>query len=147
MDIEKYNGSGYFDPTAYVALKRIEKEKQRRNNYRPRVFICSPYRGDIEKNTKMALDFCRFAIKEGYSPFCPHLFFPLLLDEKDKNQRELGILMGMIFLDCCSQIWVFGDTVSEGMAKEIDRAKRYSKPIRFFTSDCKETDCGNTKLN
>ncbi len=139
----KYNGSGYFDPTAYIALKRIENEKQRRHNYRPRVFVCSPYSGDIEKNTKAAIRFCRFAINQGYSPFCPHLFYPLLKDEKEKSQRELGILMGMVFLDSCSQVWVFGDVITNGMSKEIDRAKRYSKPIRFFTRDCKEVDCRN----
>ena len=52
--------------------------------------------------------------------------------------------MGMIFLDCCTQVWVFGKTLTSGMRQEIDRARRYSKPIRFFTTDCMEVDCGNT---
>lgn len=134
MDMEKLNGSGYFDPTAYAALKRIEKEKQKRRNYRPRVFICA-------SSAEQAKDYCRFAISQGYSPYCPDLFFPLLLNDKE---HDLGLLMGMIFLDCCSQVWVFGPEITEEMAKQINRAGRYSKPVRFFTAECKEVDHGNT---
>ena len=144
MDMGKYNAEGYFDPTAYAALKRIERERKKRNNYRPRVFICSPYESDDRSNSTKAKEYCRFAISEGYSPYCPHLFFNQFLNDEDKKEQELGLRMGMIFLDCCSQVWVFGSSFTAGMRQEIDRAKRYSKPIRFFTTDCKEVDCGNT---
>lgn len=143
MDMEKLNGSGYFDPTAYAALKRIERERKQRNNYRPRVFICSPYERDDGTNASNAKEYCRFAIREGYSPYCPHLFFDQLLNDEDPIEQDLGLRMGMIFLDCCSQVWVFGEDITEGMAKEMNRAMRYSKPLRFFSKDCKEVDRGN----
>ena len=33
---------------------------------------------------------------------------------------------------------IFGDTVSEGMKKEISRARWRNIPVRHFTEDCKE---------
>ena len=51
MGINKYNSEGYYDPTVYEALSNIEKEeKAARRVYRPLVYICSPYAGDIERN-------------------------------------------------------------------------------------------------
>jgi len=35
---------------------------------------------------------------------------------------------------------VFGDVVSEGMAAEIDKAKRMRKKIRYFTDDLQEKE-------
>lgn len=48
MSISKFNAEGYYDPTPYEALLRIEREA-RKAPYRPMVFICSPYAGDIER--------------------------------------------------------------------------------------------------
>ena len=48
MGINKYNSEGYYDPTVYEALSNIEKEeKAARRVYRPLVYICSPYAGDV----------------------------------------------------------------------------------------------------
>lgn len=54
MDEMKYNSEGYYDPTTYEALMKIEQEERaarKAANYRPLVYICSPYAGDVEKNT------------------------------------------------------------------------------------------------
>ena len=48
MDKEKYNSEGYYDPTCYEALSNIAKEEIRK--FRPIVYICSPYSGDVERN-------------------------------------------------------------------------------------------------
>ena len=40
----------------------------------------------------------------------------------------------------CEELWVFGDVVSEGMAAEIDKAKRMRKKIRYFTDDLQEKE-------
>ncbi|WP_456064401.1 hypothetical protein [Clostridium prolinivorans] len=52
MSISKFNAEGYYDPTAYEALLRIEREA-RKAPYRPMVFICSPYAGCINVKIKM----------------------------------------------------------------------------------------------
>ena len=62
MGINKYNSEGYYDPTVYEALSNIEKEeKAARRVYRPLVYICSPYAGDVERTVNMARVYSRFA--------------------------------------------------------------------------------------
>ena len=46
--------------------------------------------------------------------------------------------MALILLTRCNELWYFGDTVSDGMKKEISRARWRNIPVRHFTEDCKE---------
>lgn len=46
--------------------------------------------------------------------------------------------MGIVLLGKCEHVWVFGDLISEGMAAEIEKAKKQRKTIRYFTEDLKE---------
>ena len=75
--ISLYNHEGYRDPTAYAALNRAEKafkQKQKevrssvyqKNPYRPLVFICSPFAGDIKRNVAAARQYCRFAVSKNH---------------------------------------------------------------------------------
>ena len=76
MDELKYNSEGYYDPVVYEALTKIEREERearRKAAYRPLVYICSPYAGDVEKNTFRARAFSRFAVEKKYIPIAPHL--------------------------------------------------------------------------
>ena len=67
MIIDKFNGEGYYDPTAYEAMTAIEKEGKVTHAFRPIVYICSPYAGDTESNVKAAREYSRFAVDMGYS--------------------------------------------------------------------------------
>ena len=52
MSISKFNSEGYYDPVVYEALTKVEAEERAARAaaaYRPLVYICSPYAGDIEK--------------------------------------------------------------------------------------------------
>ena len=71
--MNRYNSEGYYDPTAYAALVRAGADA-RRLPHRPLVFICSPYAGDIERNTENARRYCRFAVSKNCIPVAPHLF-------------------------------------------------------------------------
>ena len=84
------------------------------------VYICSPYRGDIENNIRKAREYCKMAIKEDCMPICPHIYFTQFLDDNCPDDREKGMELGLDLLSCCEEIWVFGDDVSDGMQKEID---------------------------
>ena len=96
------NQEGYADPTAGQALANIRREEKARLGYMPLVYICSPFRGDVEGNMRNARKYCAFALSH------------------------------------CNELWYFGDTVSEGMKKEISRARWRNIPVRHFTEDCKE---------
>ena len=136
-----YNSEGYKDPVVYEALARVEAEERAARAaaaYRPLVYICSPYAGDIERNTCRARAFSRFAVEKKYIPIAPHLLCPQYLNEE--TERWLGLKMGIVFMGKCEEVWVFGDVISEGMAAEIDKAKRMRKKIRYFTDGLQEKE-------
>ena len=75
MSISKFNSEGYYDPVVYEALTKVEAEERAARaaaTYRPLVYICLPYAGDIEKNTYRARAFSRFAVEKNYIPMAPH---------------------------------------------------------------------------
>ena len=89
MSISKYNSEGYYDPTAYEALSAIEKEERALRAFRPIVYICSPYAGDVETNVDAARRYSRFAVEQGYIPVAPHLLFPQFLNEESPKERQV----------------------------------------------------------
>ena len=48
---------------------------------RKKVFICSPFRGDMEGNARKAAAYSRMACEQGFLPIAPHLLFPQFLNE------------------------------------------------------------------
>ena len=100
-----------------------------------KVYICSPFRpvGDtMEAHKILARYACRFAVAKGYSPLCPHLYYPEFLDDDVEDEREIGMLLGMVGLSECKELWVIGRRISEGMKKEIDQARRWSIPVKRY---------------
>ena len=138
MNISKFNSEGYFDLTAYGALSAIEQEERAIRGFRPIVYICSPYAGDIEANVGAARRYSRFAVEEGYIPIAPHLLFTQFLNDADPNDRQLGLLFGNALMGKCAEVWVFGSRISAGMRAEIERAKRKNYRLRYFTESLKE---------
>jgi len=105
---------------------------------KPYVFICSPFAGDIEGNTLKAIRYMRFAIVKGSIPFAPHLLYPQVLNEHDPAEREQGLTLGAAWIINCDELWVFGRTITDGMAREIAKAMKYDIPIRYFNEICEE---------
>lgn len=97
-----------------------------------KVFICSPYRGDVKENAKIAGEFGRFAAMCDYVPVIPHLVFPQFLDDNDPQERILGITLGAELLKVCDMMWVVGSKITKGMQFEIDAAKVLKLPVRCY---------------
>lgn len=140
MSISKFNAERYYDPTAYEAMTIIEKEERALRAFRPIVYICSPFAGDIENNVKAAQAYCRFAVDQGYIPIAPHLLFPQFLNDQNPKERQLGLFFGNALMSKCSEVWVFGDRISAGMEAEIKRAKWKNYRLRYFTETCEEVN-------
>ena len=141
MSISRYNHEGYPDPTTYEALTAIERQ-ERKKRFRPIVYICSPYSGDVERNTTQAQHYCRYAVDSHCLPIAPHLLFPQFMDDRDPEDRDTALFMGIALLSKCAELWVFGPDASEGMQAEINYAVSRNKKIRYFTKECKEvTPC------
>ena len=133
-----YNAERYHDPTAHAALSAIEKEERALRAFRPIVYICSPYSGDVDANTAAARRYSRFAVEQGYIPIAPHLLFPQFLDDDSYRERQLGLFFGNAIMSKCSEVWVFGNTITSGMEEEIERARWKNYRLRYFTNDCEE---------
>ncbi len=131
------NSEGYADPTAGAAMSRIMKEyrQQQKKRYadknRRKVYVASKYAGDVDANVAASITYCRRVIDAGYMPVASHLRYPQILNDSDPSERDLGLLFGLALLRMCDEVWVFG-TVSPGVAKEIEEAKRLKKQIRYF---------------
>ena len=139
MGIGRYNSEGYPDPTTYEALKGIGREEMAgKRAYRPLVYICSPFAGDMEGNARRAREYCRFAVAQNCIPLAPHLYFPQFMEECDPEQRSLGIAFGLVLQGRCREVWVFGRRISKGMAIEIEKAKERNLRLRYFTEECEE---------
>ena len=88
-----------------------------------KVYICSPYRGDVETNVQNARKYCRAAVEMGCLPIAPHLLFPQFLDDDDITDRRRGMARAMELLFICDEVWVFGmNHPTAGMMQEIEWA-------------------------
>jgi len=138
MSISRYNNEGYPDPTTHDALSNIEQKTKAVRAYRPLVYICSRFSGDVTGNIANARKYSRFAVEQGYIPLATHLLFPQFLNDNDIAEREMGLHFGNVLMSHCSEVWVFGESISAGMDAEIRRAKRKNYRLRYFGSDLKE---------
>ncbi len=86
------NSEGYPDPTAGAALANVAREERRkkaagrrpRRRFMPKVYICSPFAGDVETNVRNARRYCAFAVSRGYNP----LRQPPVLSAVSQGQRS-----------------------------------------------------------
>lgn len=139
MNIERRNSEGYADPTAFEAMTKIADEEKAKNPaFRPLVYICSPYSGDIKTNVEAAKRYSRLAVDKGCIPLTPHLLFPQFLDDDIPEERELGLFFGNILMSKCSEVWVFGERISAGMESEIKRARWKNYRLRYFSESFEE---------
>jgi hypothetical protein len=97
-----------------------------------RVFICSPYRGDRDRNADYLEAAITDSLGRGEAPFAPHGLYPQWLDDDDLSQRELGIACGLAFLNVCDLIAIYTDLgMSEGMRAEERYATMIGTPIEY----------------
>ena len=95
-----------------------------------RIYLCSRYAGETDKNVVVAERLCRQVIDAGQAPFAPHLLYPRFLDDGKLSEREIGIACGLTFMEVCDEVWVYsGNGLSSGMRREVDHAIRLGKPL------------------
>lgn len=112
--------------------------KNKADDYRPLIYICSPFAGEVEQNVQRARAYSRFAVAQGVVPIAPHLLFPQFMDDEDAVSRAHALQMGLLILHHCAELWHFGNRITSGMAAEIEEAVRRGVKIRHFNEDCVE---------
>ena len=75
-------------------------------------------------------------MRKGRIPIAPHIYLPQFISEETEREKAMAINMELLRL--CGELWVFGDVISEGMRKEITRAREIGIPVRRFRTDCEE---------
>lgn len=63
------NKAHYPDPTAAQAIAIANADRA----WKPCVFICLPFAGEVGQNVDRARRYMRFAVEKGPIPFAPHL--------------------------------------------------------------------------
>ena len=100
-----------------------------------KVYLCAPLGGDVTANLEKIRQYCRYALLCGTAPVVPH-FYAECLDDSVPAEREIGRSAGMSLLWFCDELWLFGDTVTEGMVAELQFCKylniRMILAILFF---------------
>jgi hypothetical protein len=104
----------------------------------PKIYICSPFKGDTKTNVQNALRYCRFAVNNGMFPIAPHCYLPRFMNDDNAVERELALSFGLRLMYGCKEVWVFGERISDGMRLEIETANERNIRVRYFSDSCKE---------
>lgn len=89
------------------------------------VYICSPYRGEIERNLQYAKELTRIALENDFVPITPHLYLTQAVNDEVPEEREKGMAAGKELLKRCKYILIgskYG--FSAGMLEEIEIAQK-----------------------
>ena len=131
----------HHDPISYEAVNTAAKA-DRQSAFRPMVYICSPYSGDTDYHTEQARKYSRFAYEQNAIPMTPHLLYPQFMSGDKPEERADIMHFNYVLLGKCSELWVFGEVISKGMAHEISVAKKRKQTIRWFSQNCEEVHHG-----
>lgn len=81
---------------------------------------------------------CEFVFRQGAVPLNPFRVFDYFLNDRvNRDEVRKG---NMRVLEACDEVWIFGDSLADGVLIEIAQAVQYGKPIRYFTID-NRADC------
>ena len=119
------------------STSRIVREKG--SSFKPLVYICAPFSGDVETNVQKAVALAKKAYQDGCIPLTPHLLFPFLND-RSRRERQDALFMDLVLMGKCQEVWVLADTISNGMKKEIEVATYRHQTIRYFNKDYMEVE-------
>jgi hypothetical protein len=91
-----------------------------------KIYICSPLSAptheEVKANINRARRYCRKIALDGNLPYAPHTYFTEFLIDDLQDEREIGMKMGIAWLDECEEIHILPGFISEGMSKEIVHA-------------------------
>ena len=91
---------------------------------RPLAYITAAWSGDDCENAELAAKYCRTIYKAGFSPICPTLYLPLILNDAIPEEHKDGIDMSRNLLRRSHVLVVCGHTVTEAMKNDIAVAQR-----------------------
>ena len=91
---------------------------------RPLAYVTAAWRGDECEITEQAAKYCRIVYDAGYSPICPMLFLPLVLNDAVPEEHKSSIDMSRDLLRRSRVLVVCGHAVTESVKNDIAVAQR-----------------------
>lgn len=85
---------------------------------------------EISKKCSLRTESLPLCDPPGIYSDCGPPLYPQMLDDGDPAERELGLQLGQQLLRRCDELWVCGDRISSGMAREISEANQLSIPVK-----------------
>ncbi|MGI5865793.1 MAG: exonuclease domain-containing protein [Myxococcales bacterium] len=116
------------DGLHYVAAELVRRRRAE-GARRRRVYVCHPFADDPAGNIERVRVISRQLLDEGLMPVAPHLYLPQLVDES--SEREQALQLCLELLGTCDEVRVYGDSVTEGMERELREAKRLGLHAHF----------------
>ena len=92
---------------------------------RPLAYLTAAWSGEPDIDMELAAHYCRLAYDAGFSPICPLLYLPLILNDSVPEEHKDGIDMGRDMLKRSRMLLVCGGTVDEDVKNDIAVAARY----------------------
>lgn len=90
------------------------------------IYVCAPWR---DPNSILQFkQICSKIIQMGHNPICWAVMYSSLLDFSDYKNRDRAVTMGLMLMNGCHEIWVFGAKTSS-MAQELELASVKELPI------------------
>ena len=99
-----------------------------------RVYLASPYAGDVERNVRYAIRALADCLAREEAPFAPHLLYTLpgVLVDGDPDQRSLGMDAGDAWAKVADALVVYADLgISSGMDQEICDARARRQTVEY----------------
>ena len=91
---------------------------------RPLAYITAAWSGDFDSDTEQATEYCRTAYEAGFSPICPLLSLPLILNDAIPQEHKDGIDMRRDMLRRSHVLVVCGEDTDEAVKNDIAVAQR-----------------------
>jgi len=106
------------------------------------VYIAHPIGGDVHGNLDKVVAIVRWINlnEEDVIPFAPYVADLLALRDAEAGERRRGMENNKHYFRCgfIDELWLFGDTISEGMREEIEMAKEMRIKIVAATAATKK---------
>ena len=91
---------------------------------RPLAYIIAAWSGDPCEATEQAAKYCRAVYEAGFSPICPTLYLPLILNDAIPKEHKDGIDMSRNLLRRSHVLVVCGHGIDETVKNDIATAER-----------------------
>lgn len=91
---------------------------------RPLAYITAVWSGDHTEDGQRAAAYCRAVYEAGFSPLCPVLYLPLILNDAIPEEHKSGIDIGRDLLRRAHVLVVCGDSIDEDVKNDIAVAGR-----------------------